>query len=87
MSNFDFFNDTPHNAHGAELELEGIHSTDVFNTCPSHFDHGSVTEYNNGTTFGTRIMFSGYNFSSAGYPPPTVGQSTNGHAWRKHRRL
>ena len=79
MSNFDVFNDTPHDAYGAELELEGIHSADVYNTYPSHFDHRSVTEYDNGVTFATRVDFSGYNFSPTGYLPPTVGQSTNGH--------
>jgi hypothetical protein len=80
MSNFDVFNDTPQNAYGAELELEGVHSADVINTYPSHFDHRTVTEYNNGLTFGTRIAFSGYNFGPIGYLAPTVGQSTNGHA-------
>ena len=80
MSNFDVFNDTPHNAYGAELELEGVHATDVINTYPSHFDHRTVTEYNNGLTFGTRVDFSGYNFSPSGYLEPTVGTSTNGHA-------
>lgn len=79
MSNFDVFNDTPQDSYGAELELEGVHSTDVYNTYPSHYDHRSVTEYSNGTTFGTRVTFTGYNFTPAGYIPPTVGQSTNGH--------
>jgi hypothetical protein len=79
MSNFDVFNDTPHDAYGCELELEGVHSADVYNTYPSHFDHRTQTEYDNGTTFGTRITFSGYNFDPAGFLPPTVGQSTNGH--------
>jgi hypothetical protein len=80
LSNFDVFNDTPQNAYGAELEFEGLHSADVINTFPSHFDHRTVTEYNNGTTFGTRVDFSGYNFNPSGYLEPTVGQSTNGHA-------
>ena len=79
MSNFDVFNDTPYDAYGCELELEGIHSTDVYNTYPSHYDHRTVTEYDNGTTFGTRVTFSGYNFDPSGYIAPTVGQSTNGH--------
>lgn len=80
MSNFDVFNDTPFDVFGCELELEGVHSADVYNTFPSHFDHRTVTEYNDGTTFGTRINFTGYNFSPTGYLSPTVGQSTNGHA-------
>lgn len=80
MSNFDVFNDTPENCYGAELDLEGVHSADVMNTYPSHFDHRTVTEYNNGATFGTLIDFSGYNFNPSGYIAPTVGTSTNGHA-------
>lgn len=80
MSNFDVFNDTPQNAYGAEVELEGVHPADVYNTFPSHFDHRSLTEYNNGTTFGTRVDFTGYNFDPLGYLAPTIGQSTNGHA-------
>lgn len=79
MSNFDVFNDTPQDSYGAELELEGVHSADVYNTYPSHYDHRTVTEYNDGVNFGTRVTFTGYNFTSAGYIPPTPGQSTNGH--------
>jgi hypothetical protein len=80
VSNFDVFNDTPQNAYGAEIELEGVHPEDVYNSYPSHFDHRTVTEYVNGTVFGTRIDFTGYNFEPNGYLAPTVGQSTNGHA-------
>ena len=79
MSNFDVFNETPENCYGAELDLEGVHSADVVNTFPSHFDHRAVTEYNNGTTFGTLIDFSGYNFDPSGFIAPTVGTTTNGH--------
>jgi hypothetical protein len=80
IANFDVFNDTPQNAYGAELDLDGIHAADVINTFPSHFNHRTVTEYNTGTTFGTQIDFSGYNFDPAGYLTPTAGVSTNGHA-------
>src|SRR3954470_10705818 len=79
MANFDVYNETPQNVYGAELDLDGIHAEEVVNTFPSHFDHRSVAEYTDGTTFGTRIDFSGYNFTSNGYLPPTVGISTNGH--------
>ncbi len=79
MSNFDVFNDTPIDCYGAELELEGLHIEDVYNTYPSHFDHRSIAEYVDGTTFGTRVTFTGYNFNANGYISPTVGQSTNGH--------
>jgi len=79
MSNFDVFNETPEDAYGAELELEGVHSADVINTFPSHFDHRSVTEYNNGATFGTLVDFTGYNFDPSGFIAPTPGTTTNGH--------
>ena len=79
MSNFDVFNETPDNAYGAEMQLEGVHAADVVNTFPSHFDHRTVTEYNNGVTFGTLVDFSGYNFDSSGYIAPTVGTATTGH--------
>ena len=80
MSNFDVFNETPDNAYGAEMDLEGVHAADVINTFPSHFDHRTVTEYNNGVNFGTLVDFSGYNFDSSGYIAPTVGTATTGHA-------
>ena len=79
MSNFDVFNETEYEAHGAEIELEGIHIEDLGYTFPSHFDNKSVSEYVDGSLFGTRISYSGYNFSPAGFLAPTVGQSTNGH--------
>ncbi|MGE5609167.1 MAG: hypothetical protein ACM359_07925 [Bacillota bacterium] len=79
MSNFDVFNETGTNAYGAELELEGVHSSDLTKTFPSHFNSMAMTDYSTGTTFGTRVTFTGYNFDPAGYLIPTVGQSTNGH--------
>ena len=80
MSNFDVFNDTPHDAYGAEIELEGIHSIDVSATFPAHFDHHATEEYSNlGQFAGTRVKYSGYNFDPQGFLSPTVGQSTNGH--------
>jgi len=79
MSNFDVFNDTSTDAYGAELELEGIHSSDLSTTFPSHFNHKSIEDYSDGASFGTRIRFSGYNFNADGFLSPTVGQSTNGH--------
>lgn len=79
MSNFDVFNETEHEAHGAEIELEGVHVEDLGYTFPSHFDSKSVAEYMSGTVFGTRITYSGYNFSPTGFLAPSVGQSTNGH--------
>ena len=80
MSNFDVFNETGHNVFGAELDLEGVHASDVVKTYPSHFNNMTLTEYSNGGVFGgTRLVFSGYNFTSAGYITPTAGINTNGH--------
>ncbi len=79
MSNFDVFNDTTSNAYGAELELEGLHPSEVYKTYPSHFNNMNMHEYSSGATFGTHIEFSGYNFDPLGFIAPTVGQNTNGH--------
>ena len=80
MSNFDVFNETGVNCYGAELELEGVHSSEVMKTYPSHFSNLTITEYNNGSLFGgTRLVFTGYNFTAAGYITPTTGINTNGH--------
>ena len=51
LSNFDVFNDTPTNAYGAELELEGNHANDVSATYPSHYDSKSIVEYSDGVKF------------------------------------
>jgi hypothetical protein len=79
MSNFDVFNETSSNAYGAELELEGLHPSEVYKTYPSHFNNMNTYEYSSGATFGTRIEFTGYNFLPIGYIEPTVGHNTNGH--------
>lgn len=79
LSNFDVFNETSQNVYGAEMDLEGVHSSDVVKTYPSHFDTMTATEYSNGTVFGTHLTFKGYNFDPSGYMIPRVGQSTNGH--------
>ena len=80
MSNFDVYNETETEAHGAEIELEGIHIEDLSRDFPSHFNNKSIAEYTNGAIFGTRITYTDYNFNALGYLAPTVGQSTNGHA-------
>ena len=64
MSNFDVFNETGGNVYGAELDLDGVHSTDITKTYPSHFNNMTMTDYTNGSTFGTKIVFTGYNFGS-----------------------
>jgi hypothetical protein len=80
MSNFDVYNETETEAHGAEIELEGIHREDLSRDFPSHFNSKTISEYTNGAIFGTRITYTDYNFNALGYLAPTVGQSTNGHA-------
>ena len=80
LSNFDVFNDTSSSADGAELELEGIHSSDVTRTYPSHFRSSTVEDYSDGSSSGVRITFHDYSFSSNELLAPTVGQSTNGHS-------
>ncbi len=79
LSNFDCFNETGIPVYGAELELDGLHSSDVTQTFPSHFNSMVKTEYTNGSTFGTRLTFTGYNFDPSGFIIPVVGQTTNGH--------
>ena len=80
MSNFDTYNETPEDSYGAEIELEGIHPEDIYGTFPSHYDSESRNFYQEGANFGTRVRYSGYNFSPSGYlPANTIGQSTNGH--------
>jgi hypothetical protein len=79
MSNFDVFNETSLNVYGAEIDLEGVHSSEVTKTYPSHFNIMTATEYTNGSTFGTHLTFKEYNFDPSGYMIPRVGQSTNGH--------
>jgi len=77
LGNFDVINDTGSTAHGFEIDLEGLHSTDItdtfggagrgfptgrgFDPATSVERYGSptVTEYNNGTTFGTKITYMG----------------------------
>jgi hypothetical protein len=79
MSNFDVFNETGVNVYGAEMDLEGVHSSEVTKTYPSHFNTMTATDYSNGTVFGTHLTFKEYNFDPSGYMIPRVGQSTNGH--------
>ena len=77
LGNFDVINDTGSVAHGFEIDLEGLHASDITDTFggagrgfPSGrgFDpstsverYGSptITEYNNGTTFGTKVTYTG----------------------------
>ena len=77
LGNFDVINDTGSTAHGFEIELEGLHSSDITDTFggagrgfPSgrgfdpatsveRYGAPTITEYSNGTTFGTKITYLG----------------------------
>ncbi|TWT95431.1 hypothetical protein Pla108_35790 [Botrimarina colliarenosi] len=80
MSNFDVFNETETEVHGAEIELEGVHPEDIARFFPAHFDSKIVSPFDDGAgAFGVRVVYEGYNFGGADFLAPTVGQSTNGH--------
>jgi len=77
LGNFDVINDTGKIAHGFEIELEGLHSSDItdtfggpgrgfptgrgFDPATSVQRYGSptITEYSNGSIFGTRVTYLG----------------------------
>lgn len=77
LGNFDVINDTGSEAHGFEIDLEGLHSsdiTDIFAGPGRHFPTGrgfdpltavvrygapTVTEYTNGSIFGTKVTYMG----------------------------
>jgi hypothetical protein len=81
LSNFDTFNTTGSDSDGAELELEGVHSTDVSSHYPSHYASINKVEYDDGmgNFLGTRIIFDDYSFGGAGVLASSVPMSTNGH--------
>jgi hypothetical protein len=80
MSNYDVYNSTGEDAYGCEIELEGVHKSEILGTFPAHYVNEIVTEYVNGATYGTRIIYSGYNFNSSGFLATTFNpSSTNGH--------
>jgi hypothetical protein len=80
LSNFDVFNDTPTESDGAELELEGIHSSDIAYTYPSHYLIKNILDYDDGVHFGTRIIYDDYSFGGNDLLAQTAHpDSTNGH--------
>ncbi len=90
LSNFDTYPTTdpgepPEPTEGAEIELEGVHSSDIGGTYPSHYDIKTIVEYNDtlGSFAGTRITFKGYNFNPVvnnGSLSPVINPiNTNGH--------
>src|SRR4051812_30549148 len=57
MSNFDTYNTTREPSEGAEIELEGVHSSSLYGTFPAHYSSKSVTDYDDGLHFGVRIRY------------------------------
>ncbi len=86
LSNFDIYNTTPEACEGAEIELEGVHSSSISRDFPAHFANKSILEYTDslGNFAGTRITYTEYNFSGAPTPgsllPNPSPTTTNGHA-------
>ena len=96
LGNFDVINDTGQMAHGFEIELEGLHISDITDTFggPGRgfptgrgFGAGSVerygsptlTEYTNGATFGTKVVYQGlFNGTSWDYGTPSGSFITPG---------
>ncbi len=86
LSNFDIYNTTPEPSEGAEIELEGVHSSSLSRDFPAHYGSKSIVEYDDGfgNFAGTRITYTNYNFGGAPTPgsllPNPNPTSTNGHA-------
>jgi hypothetical protein len=67
LGNFDVVNDTGHDAHGFEIELEGLHLGDIsdtfggpgrgFPTTVERYGSPLVTEYSSGAIFGVRVTY------------------------------
>ncbi len=67
LGNFDAVNDTGSVAHGFEIDLEGIHASDVtdtfggagrgFPTTVERYGSPTITDYSNGSVFGVRIVY------------------------------
>lgn len=90
LSNFDIYFTSPDpvnipGCEGADIELEGIHSSSVGGSYPAHFSSRTVTEYTDASNnfAGTRITYTGYNFHSAVTPGTLLHNpnpaNTNGH--------
>lgn len=69
LSNFDVVNDTGKTAHGFEIDLEGLHSSDItdtfggagrgFPTTVERYGAPSISEYSNGSVFGVKVTYLG----------------------------
>ncbi|MEQ8667752.1 MAG: PEP-CTERM sorting domain-containing protein [Pirellulales bacterium] len=85
LANFDVYNTTPNPCEGFEIELEGVHSSDLYRTFPAHYAIEDVAEYSDSTGSGVRIKYYDYYFrDSSGVDHYSVApnlnpQSTNGH--------
>lgn len=85
LSNFDVYNTTPRPCEGFEIELEGVHSSDLYRTFPAHFGVEDIQDYTDSTGSGVRIKYYDYYFrDSSGVDhysvqPNLNPQSTNGH--------
>lgn len=90
LSNFDIYFTSPDptsipGCEGAEIELEGVHSSSIGGDFPAHYANKAITEYTDstGNFAGTRITYTGYNFSLAPTPGTLLHNSnpvsTNGH--------
>jgi hypothetical protein len=96
LGNFDAVNDTGSVAHGFEIELEGLHSSDISDTFgglgrPFQSGRGfdpvnavvrygapEITEYSNGSVFGTRVTYRGLFDGTSGswdFGTPSIGGS------------
>ena len=83
LGNFDAVNDTGHVAHGFEIELEGLHASDVtdtfggagrgFPTSVERYGSPTITEYTNGAAFGVHVT---YRSDLTGSPSAWVGTPT-----------
>lgn len=68
LGNFDAVNNTGSVAHGFEIELEGIHASNVtdtfggagrgFPTTVERYGSPTITDYTNGSVFGVRVTYS-----------------------------
>jgi hypothetical protein len=69
LGNFDVVNDTGKTAHGFEIDLEGLHTTDVtdtfggagrgFPTSVERYGSPTIQSYVNGSSFGVSIIYRG----------------------------
>ncbi|TAK63119.1 putative Ig domain-containing protein [Methylobacter sp.] len=91
LANFDVINDTGKTAHGFEIDIHGIHSSDITSIFgaadrwPNMERYGAptVTEYTDATGFGVKIIYqANYNGSwSAGTPSGTLPVSPSDSCW------